>query len=176
MLGAVLSILTGVVLALPIPAPAAEARELGPGAICPACGRPIQKGIPGSWHCPQEKEQWQQNMKRVKREKVALPYSSRPTSNAPVTPISKQELEDAKAALEHLKPSMSAEAVEALTGLSRFAASRIVDRLPDPGADLITLDYNLGNGHSLQLIYDRKLSALEFGLATVVLDRALWLF
>jgi hypothetical protein len=176
MLGAILSILTGVVLALLIPARPAEAREVGPGAICPACGRPIQKEIPGSWHCPEEMEQWQQNMKRVKREKVTLPYSSRPTSDTPVTPISNEELEAAKAALEHLKPSMSAEDVEALIGLSRFAVSRIVDRSPFPDVTLISVNYDLGNGHRMQLVYDRKPSALRFRLATIVLDRALWLF
>lgn len=149
--------------------------------VCPCCGMPATPTAPGTWHCPEEKALWQENIKRAEREKIVLPYSRAPKPGTPVSPITTQELGAVKEALSTVKTSMSVEEVEARTGLPRFAARRVVDREPGVNGSfsnvlLISISYDLGDGHSLKMIYDRKPSSLKFGLAMVVLDRGLWIF
>ncbi len=189
MLRAIYSAVTGAVLALCSPvltssgAVEAPAADSPPGQllICPSCGRAIGQIAIGSWHCAEEKAGYREYILRPAQERIVLPYSPAPKSASPVSPITEQELERVKGALTLLKGSMSVEEVETRTGLSRFAVCRAV------GGDIaingtlrnvnfVSINYDLGNGHRLKLEYDRKFSALKFHLATIVLDRALWVF
>lgn len=142
--------------------------------VCPNCGEPSQVLVTGkasdSWRCPKcgLYQPSEVEIRRAPKIKIVSPYSDPPNPWRPVSPVTEQELKKAKSALHLVRANMRVEQVEATLGLSRFASQRLVGS----GTISLSIHYDLGNGHSLDMIYNRHFHppSIDFELSAVVLD------
>jgi len=140
--------------------------------VCPDCGKTseVPRGGWNAWRCPECG--YHQATPIEIRQALAIhylrPYRNPSDLGQPVSPVTEQELAGAKQAVRLITPGMRMEQVETALGLSRFASRRMVGG----GGHSLSAHYDLGDGHTLDLIYGHRLqSSIDYYVVeSVIVD------
>jgi hypothetical protein len=133
-----------------------------PVAICPNCGTVLRPKVSLCPDCGLKMHE------DFPKQRIDSPFSDPPNPRRPVGSVTSEEIQTAKERLRLLKPGMKVEKVERTLGLSRFAGQRLVGS----GSTSLSIHYELGNGHKLDMIYDRLFHqrSIDFDLVVVSVD------